>query len=460
MLHMEEPMPFSTQPLPSQSQPTQSWPEVAVRLADLLVQTPPDVRPADVPFLEQAGLTGEVASRLSAEHPAQAALQPSRLALLARSMRIRRQMQAMLSAWQAAGMPSVLLKGFALSELVYPHAGLRPFGDVDILIHEADLPRAKAAAVALGWHDDGHSERPQDWTHELAHLYSPDRQVRLDVHRYAAEWTNGSRRRLQRLTQQLWEASRETEWQGVKVRVPAPPDMALHLAVSRAWTGDAGFCKPADYPDLRALKDRFALTPQQLERRADELGLTRTWRAYLAVCDPWKGIFRLDDAAAARQLRWAAERDGRKLWGPRQLRRVRDWPRMLFGTLPDVWAVYRQRHTDPRRLLEGWPLAQGQPPLSAKEELRLIAGVRRLTRLLYASSAGDCLPRALAIYRTLVRRGYPAVFVSGVRREAGAVTGHAWIEGAEGWLDSYEPRSSRQQYAVLFERRAEPHSTP
>lgn len=40
----------------------------------------------------------------------------------------------------------------------------------------------------------------------------------------------------------------------------------------------------------------------------------------------------------------------------------------------------------------------------------------------------ECLPRALTLFSLLTRHGYPAEFVSGVRRNGADLTGHAWVE--------------------------------
>jgi hypothetical protein len=56
-----------------------------------------------------------------------------------------------LSAYAAAGVPALVLKGAALSHTVYPEPGLRPMSDLDILVRATDLRRAQSLLAGLGF---------------------------------------------------------------------------------------------------------------------------------------------------------------------------------------------------------------------------------------------------------------------------------------------------------------------
>jgi hypothetical protein len=56
-----------------------------------------------------------------------------------------------LSAYAAAGIPALVLKGAALCHTVYPEPGLRPMSDLDILVQEEDLRRAQGLLAELGF---------------------------------------------------------------------------------------------------------------------------------------------------------------------------------------------------------------------------------------------------------------------------------------------------------------------
>jgi Uncharacterised nucleotidyltransferase len=60
------------------------------------------------------------------------------------------------TALAAAGVPSLVLKGPDLGELLYGDAGYRMGSDIDVLVAAEDLPKAVAAAMEVGY------ERPSD----------------------------------------------------------------------------------------------------------------------------------------------------------------------------------------------------------------------------------------------------------------------------------------------------------
>jgi hypothetical protein len=56
-----------------------------------------------------------------------------------------------LTAYNAAGIPALVLKGAALSHLVYPESGLRPMSDLDILVPKSEARRAQSLLAGLGF---------------------------------------------------------------------------------------------------------------------------------------------------------------------------------------------------------------------------------------------------------------------------------------------------------------------
>ena len=59
-------------------------------------------------------------------------------------------LETLLRKFQERGIECLLLKGCDLVTRLYPTLGQRQIGDVDLLVHEADLPRVDAAARELG----------------------------------------------------------------------------------------------------------------------------------------------------------------------------------------------------------------------------------------------------------------------------------------------------------------------
>lgn len=57
-----------------------------------------------------------------------------------------------VAAYQAAGIQALVLKGAALAQLLYPEPGLRPMGDLDLLVSKSNLYQAQRVLAGLGFH--------------------------------------------------------------------------------------------------------------------------------------------------------------------------------------------------------------------------------------------------------------------------------------------------------------------
>ena len=65
--------------------------------------------------------------------------------------RLFHDLAAILRLFAAADIPVMVLKGAYLADTVYPHPGLRPMVDIDLLIHRHDLQRAFAVLAEQGY---------------------------------------------------------------------------------------------------------------------------------------------------------------------------------------------------------------------------------------------------------------------------------------------------------------------
>jgi hypothetical protein len=113
------------------------------------------------------------------------------------------------------------------------------------------------------------------------------------------------------------------------------------------------------------------------------------------------------------------------------------------------WALGRTR--DPSTLLPAISPALGPPGFRcARRRFRTVRGIRLASRILKTNPQGDCLVRSLAIYAGLRRQGWPVQFVSGVRRDALGVVGHAWVELEGKVLWELREPANRRMYQVNF----------
>jgi hypothetical protein len=69
----------------------------------------------------------------------------------ARNLSLQAALGQVVAALADLGIPAMLLKGAALIETVYPDIGLRPMGDLDILVPRSSIEEAHGAVEALGY---------------------------------------------------------------------------------------------------------------------------------------------------------------------------------------------------------------------------------------------------------------------------------------------------------------------
>lgn len=321
----------------------------------------------------------------------------------ARHAAVRAQVVPLLRAWSEAGAELLLFKGFYLAELVYEEPADRPYSDVDVLVRAPGAPdeelaeRLAQAAEACGWKVAWHVgaarylDRPglEFERHELLRVEHPRLRIVVDAHRQLVHGGVAvvGQRKKRRITEAVWEASREAEVGGVPVRVPSFVDSALvGLVTSRSWSDDAHELRPHDYLDLEALMRAGGFGRPELERRAAELGAGATLRTFLRRCDPARGVldlgaptplgaFLLDLAAFPERVPHALER---------LFELARGLPADVAGlrvALPAVWRLVREwrsgRPVEPRR----GDIAPGGAPPDARSWWLVTIGVRRALQL-------------------------------------------------------------------------------
>jgi hypothetical protein len=86
--------------------------------------------------------------------------------------------------FQQAGITPVLLKGACFALTIYPDIGLRPMGDLDLLVPKAQFAEAVRIARSLGYVDSGPEAAPglKDLLSHEACLVKLDGSVVLEIH--------------------------------------------------------------------------------------------------------------------------------------------------------------------------------------------------------------------------------------------------------------------------------------
>ena len=153
------------------------------------------------------------------------------LAWAARSLQLERELTAVLSEFEAAGIEALVLKGPALARSIYPQASLRPYADLDLLVHEEDWVATHRAMLALGFvpTEPLMAPPPKVWARKAYYHMQYDRGAvgaRVEVH-YDL-WWYGLRLRD---GEAVWRRAVPVVIQGHQAMMVSPEDQIVHLAV-------------------------------------------------------------------------------------------------------------------------------------------------------------------------------------------------------------------------------------
>ncbi|MBI5789355.1 MAG: nucleotidyltransferase family protein [Candidatus Schekmanbacteria bacterium] len=170
------------------------------------------------------------------------------------------ELNRLLKLFQDAGINCLVLKGAALAISLYPDIGLRPFGDIDLLLHDKDIARAEEllggsyqrqtpdnlSALAQSCYFHYHYQRvaPPKLSIELHwRLFSPTTPLQLDLSGF-------------------WEQKQTVEAFGWSFSVPSRECLFLHLCLHfcghyfLSWRDlwDIDWFLASDEPPLRDLE--------------------------------------------------------------------------------------------------------------------------------------------------------------------------------------------------------------
>ena len=185
---------------------------------------------------------------------------------------VRWEMDRILRALASTGLQPVFLKGAGYIAAGLQCAAGRVVSDVDILVAEAELPKAQTAFERHGWafvEQTAYDQRYyHEWMHELPPMRHQQRGTLLDVHHAILPRTS----RLRPDSKVLLE--RAVTCGGV--RVLCPTHMVLHAAVHLFYDGAAAIRELVDIDGLiRHFTAAEADFLSRLQVDARELGLER-----------------------------------------------------------------------------------------------------------------------------------------------------------------------------------------
>lgn len=242
-----------------------------------------------------------------------------------------------IRALHAAGLPCLVLKGAALSLLVYRDPGLRPMSDVDLLVPEASTEEAWRALVEAGWVA---RREPESWRAGRQHaatLGHPRGSV-LDLHRHAIY-----RDHAPGIDAGFWRRAVPLRVGDQQAFALSPADLLLHVFVhgqrwtpraSAYWVADAILilrrCEALDWAALceeAARRGRLPAVQQGMRTLERLLPGTIPATALPLLSRPSRVADRLEFRYASRE------------------------PSGLLGSLPNEWFAYaREERARGRRV--------------------------------------------------------------------------------------------------------------
>jgi hypothetical protein len=152
----------------------------------------------------------------------------------ARNTRLYRVIDSIAVAFARDAIPVMGLKDVQLAWQVYPNVGLRPMGDVDLLIHRHDYDRAAACLSGLGFaprpSPDIPYTRKYAWAH---HFQRPADNVWADVQWdvLQLEWDICGEGSFDFEIDRMWRGAIPMSIGDAALLVPRPEDMLFHLCL-------------------------------------------------------------------------------------------------------------------------------------------------------------------------------------------------------------------------------------
>lgn len=150
----------------------------------------------------------------------------------ARAGRLLETLSGTIYTLRAAGVEVVALKGAALAFFHYPDPGLRPMGDLDLLLRDPrDLARATVALTGAGWRALFDTPRHRVFAREDEHVSrpateDPDNPIRLEIHTSFRLPVLG---RVYDASAELRSGAATRDLDGVEVSIAAGPSLVRHL---------------------------------------------------------------------------------------------------------------------------------------------------------------------------------------------------------------------------------------
>lgn len=157
----------------------------------------------------------------------------------ANNLRMMAELARLLEVFKRDGVPVILLKGAALNLVLYDKPGLRPMGDLDLLIRPADAARACRVLEQAGYRRGADLVRPDffpKYHYEVEYMSQGAAPVRIDLH---ARPFRPLPTACSVPDDAMWRDTRRVTCGDNEAVTPGPERMLIHLAAHAAFHGNS-----------------------------------------------------------------------------------------------------------------------------------------------------------------------------------------------------------------------------
>jgi hypothetical protein len=217
------------------------------------------------------------------------------------TMVLLRELGNCLERLAAARVPVIVLKGAALTEAVYRNVALRPMSDVDLLVHQRDLPAARRVLEEMGYavaRAETHPGVLAEHENEMAFHKEGVIATSFDVH-----WSLFDSPYYQRhiAIDWFWQSAESVEIAGARAQMLGPEALIIHLCGHLALHhASSGLLWWQDIAEVLAVYER-RIDWTELLARTRQFGLVLSVRTVLTrLAVDWGAPV---PAAALRELR-------------------------------------------------------------------------------------------------------------------------------------------------------------
>ena len=196
-----------------------------------------------------------------------------------RSQRLAAVLHEVAAEANRVGMPLLGLKDVYLVREIYPEAGLRPMGDVDLLIRQGDYERMRAALASLGFEPLPDRDIPYTLKYAWAHHFRRTADnVWLDVqwNVMQREWDSCGAGSFRFDPDDMWTRAQPLDFAGARLLAPTLEAMLFHLCLHLEGHQ---YCELVLFCDIAELLKRRGMEVDWAQVTA----LTRKYRAESSV---------------------------------------------------------------------------------------------------------------------------------------------------------------------------------